>query len=473
MKAASYSRVSTDEQAIQGYSLEAQEESIIRYIQEHGWEFVGSYIDPGRSGKNLKRPEIQKLIKDVKDGKIDIIVIHKLDRLTRNIGDLHYLINLFDEKKIQLHSITEKLDTSTAMGRMFVYMLGVFAQWYRENLSEEVIKGQLAKHRKGKRVALGDIYGYDVVDGKLVINPVEAQYVHIIFELYVYKGYGYDRLCQYLNGRAPSKTGGIWVPSTVKGILQNVTYIGKNSWKPKKAPEESRDIVDGDHEPILDEELFNLAQKQMKRRRNKEMSRSSYHHPFSSILKCGECGASYHAHNTVKRRNDKKAYTNYRCQNRKGKICNASDIAELKFTKLFFAYFKGLEFKEHTYTYAESVDDVERRRKVVEQEIKKQEQRRINLGMDLADRIIDRDTYRELISQINATIEELREGLEQYEEKEETISPEEVIDFIINLESNWEYMTKEDQKFLVQMMIKKITIKKIDGEWKILDVEFV
>lgn len=130
-------------------------------------------------------------------------------------------------------------------------------------------------------------------------------------------------------------------------------------------PEESRDIVDGDHEPILDEELFNLAQKQMKRRRNKEMSRSSYHHPFSSILKCGECGASYHAHNTVKRRNDKKAYTNYRCQNRKGKICNASDIAELKFTKLFFAYFKGLEFKEHTYTYAESVDDVERRRKIV------------------------------------------------------------------------------------------------------------
>lgn len=478
MRAVSYSRVSTEEQAMHGFSLDAQEEKNIQYIQDHGWEFVGSYVDPGKSGKDLNRPDIQKLLQDVEDGKIDVIVVHKLDRLTRNIGDLHFLINLFDKKGIQLHSITEKLDTSNAMGRMFVYILGIFAQWYRENLAEEVVKGQLIKHKQGKRVALGHIYGYDVVDGKLKVNPVEAEYVRRIFELYVYKGYGYDKLCQYLNKHTVSKTGRAWVPSTVKGMLQNVTYIGKNSWKPKNAPEEERIITDGDHEPILDEELFNMAQKQMERRRKLEMSRSSYHYPFSSIIKCGECGASYVSHNTVKRRNDRKAYTNYRCLNRKGKKCTASDIAELKFTKMFFAYFRKLKFKKGIYTPEENRtdQDVEKRKRAIEQEIKKQEQRRMNLGMDLADRVIDRDTYRELVSQINATIEELSASLEEIqvqEEKEETASPEEIMKFIEELEENWDYMPNEDRKFIIKMMIKKITIKKIDGEWKILDVEFV
>lgn len=476
MKAVSYSRVSTEEQALHGFSLGAQEEKNIQYIHNNKWEFYGSYVDPGKSGKDLNRPDIQRLLSDIDTHDIKIIVVHKLDRLTRNIGDLHYLIQLFDDKEVRLHSITENLDTSSAMGRMFVYMLGIFAQWYRENLGEEVTKGQLAKHSKGKRVALGKIYGYNVTDGRLEVDPVEAEHVKKVFELYVYKGYGYGKLCEYLNNHTPSKTGGSWIPSTVKGILKNVTYNGKNSWKPRNAPEEERIIVDGEHEAIIDDELFGLAQTQMKRRGKLEMSRSSYHYPFSSIIKCGECGASYVSHNSVRRRNDRKAYTNYRCQNRKGGNCSASDIAELKFTKLFFAYFKALEMEKEEYNpepEKTSQKDAQKRRKQIEKEIKKQEQRRTNLGMDLADRIIDRDTYRELVNQINATLEELSAGLEEYQEPQQAqADPDEIMTFMQDLEENWNDMINEDRKFLVQMFFKRIVIKKTDGEWSILDVEF-
>lgn len=116
-------RVSTEEQATEGFSLAAQQERCHQFIESQGWEYDGEYIDDGHSAKNLNRPAMQQLIRDVKEKQFDILVVYRLDRLVRSVVDLHHLVQLFDEKGIMFKSVTEVFDTTNAMGRFF-YNLG-------------------------------------------------------------------------------------------------------------------------------------------------------------------------------------------------------------------------------------------------------------------------------------------------------------------------------------------------------------
>lgn len=142
-KIAIYCRVSTDDQAENGYNLREQEKRIEQYIKAYDNEFteeVIKYIDDGYSAKDLKRREMILLLDDIKDGLISKIVIHNLDRLTRSMKDLIYLIELFEEYDVQLFSLKEKIDTKTAIGRFFVSMIILIAQWEREAISERTIR---------------------------------------------------------------------------------------------------------------------------------------------------------------------------------------------------------------------------------------------------------------------------------------------------------------------------------------------
>ena len=150
MNTAIYCRVSTEEQANDGFSIHAQKDKLTKYAEVNDWNIVDYYIDDGISGKNLTdRSEVLRLINDVRDGKIDNVLVYKLDRITRSVKDLIYLIELFDKYDCTFNSQTEKIDTSNAVGRMFVKIIGIFAEFERENLAERVTLGYEQKTREG------------------------------------------------------------------------------------------------------------------------------------------------------------------------------------------------------------------------------------------------------------------------------------------------------------------------------------
>jgi site-specific DNA recombinase len=474
MKAAIYCRVSTDEQAKHGFSLEAQQESGMSYIKSFNHELFKVYVDDGYTAKNMNRPALQEMLDDIRNKRIDIIILWRLDRLTRKARDgLEMVDEIFNKYGVSFATITERHDLTTAQGRWMFTVSLANAQNERELIGERVTMGQEKKAQKGFRVSLGAIYGYDKVNGKLELNENEAPVVNRIFESYVFKGWGYGRIAAALNSEMIPAKKTSWQPVTIKGILKNITYIGKNAWTPRNG---QAVVNDGEHVGIVTEELYYLAQTQLKRRGSGEMSRSSYNYPFSTIIKCGACGGSYNAYNKVRRRNDKKEYTNYRCANRKAGICKAPDIAELKLEKLFFSYFtQVVTISGDNYTPApspEEIKTVEKEKSRITKEITKLEKRKNNLLDDLGDKIITREDYKAKVDEINLSLSKLREEMDIIEPQEVAVtrSSDEVLELVRNLESRWMDINNEDRKFMVQLLFKRIVINK-GTTWSIMEVD--
>jgi site-specific DNA recombinase len=473
LRSAIYCRVSTDEQ-VKGYSLDGQEIACMRYLKDNGHELYKVYVDDGYTAKNTKRPALQQMIEDIKQKKVQFVVVWNSDRLTRStIDGLTLVTTLFQPNSVGFASVTEDIDTSTPDGMMMFTIRLSLAQREREKIAERVTLGQSNKARTGRRVSLSSIYGYDTIEGKLYVNDVEATVVRLIFEYYVYKGYGLEKIANTLNNnKIPSKRETVWYGSAIKRVILNITYTGMNSWKPQNA---ERIINKGEHEAILSTELFELAQTQFKRRGSLEMSRSSYPYPFSTIMKCGECGASYTANHTMQYGSGKR-YVHYRCMNKRPGLCNASDISEMKFEKMFFDYFENeMLFEEKSYIPPLTKDEIksfEKEKSRLDKEIKKLESRKNNLLDDLGDKVITRQDYTGKVEEINRNLSNLRQQLELIQPPEVAVtkSPEEMIGQVRNIANNWRGMPSEDKKFVIQLIIKKIVIKK-DPDWRIVEID--
>jgi DNA invertase Pin-like site-specific DNA recombinase len=179
MLTVAYCRVSTEEQAEEGFSIEGQADKLRVYAELHDLGDVVVITDPGLSGKNLERPGLQRILEMVAAGHVGHVLVWRLDRLSRNLGDLIALADTFGQNNVALHSFTERLDLSTATGRMFYNVLGSFAQFYREQLGENVRMGMHQAIRQGRWINRAKT-GYDMRDGVLVPNE-QAALVREIF----------------------------------------------------------------------------------------------------------------------------------------------------------------------------------------------------------------------------------------------------------------------------------------------------
>lgn len=469
IRAVVYSRVSTEEQ-VHGYSLDKQEEECIKLIKNAGYQFIESYIDDGYSAKDTNRPALQRMLADITLKKFDMIVVWNSDRLSRDVIDgLTIVKTMFNKHNIKFASVTEDIDTSTPDGMMMFTMRLLFAQRERERIGERVAMGQARKASTGKRVSLSRIYGYDVIEGKLEVNEAEAEIVRRIFDSYVYHGHGIERIAKELNREdIPSKSSK-WYAATIKGILGNLTYTGMNEWTPKIG---DPIVTKGEHAPVIKDDTYNLARTQSERRRDMEMSRSSYPYPFSGIVKCGECGGRYTANNRMRHG---KRYIQYLCTNRRPGICDAEEISGIKLEKLFLEYFRNTTVEPEIYTETPSeVKQVQKEKSRIEKEIAKLDRRKNNLLDDLGDKIISREDYKKKVEEINISLIKLRQDMDLVEPPEiaaTTYSPKETIEFIRNLLDTWDDMDPADQKFIVQMMFKRIVIKKENKTWEIVNID--
>lgn len=258
MKTGIYVRVSTEEQ-VDGFSINAQIDKLMKYSDSCDWEVIDFYIDEGISGKNLcDRSEVKRLIDDVCNHRINNVLVYKLDRITRSVKDLIYLIELFDKYNCTFNSMTEKIDTSNAVGRMFIKIIGIFAEFERENLAERVSMGYEQKTREGNYTNCNGVYGYDYVDGKLIVNYNESIVVKNIFNSFL-NGESMLRIAKRLESNfVPTKRGGKWRTSTIKSILTNPLYIGNVRYGLHK--NNGFEVVGKNIDKIISKELFLLVQ---------------------------------------------------------------------------------------------------------------------------------------------------------------------------------------------------------------------
>ena len=306
-----YSRVSTSDQMENGYSLQEQEERLAAYCQSRGWTDYKHFTDGGFSGGNTDRPALQEMIHLIKKGKINRVIVYKLDRLSRSQKDTLELIeDLFIPHHVDFISMSENLDTSSAFGMAMVGMLSCFAQLEKQTITERMTIGREARAKEGKwHGGSSAPIGYDYVDGKLVINDFESMQIREIFSLFL-KGHTFTEIASSFNAKGWTHKYGNWQLQRVRMCLKNPVYIGMVRFNGQ--------MCEGIHQPIIDKETFDKAaeilskcpkMKTFKRRPINE----SY---FVGKLFCGQCGGRYT--HTISRsgRTTVKKINYYACINR-------------------------------------------------------------------------------------------------------------------------------------------------------------
>src|SRR5579859_3134917 len=190
IRCAIYTRKSTEHGLDQEFnSLDAQREACEAYIKSQasqGWRALSQhYDDPAYSGGNLERPALKRLLREIELGRVDVVVVYKIDRLTRSLADFAKLVEAFDARSISFVAVTQQFNTTTSMGRLTLNVLLSFAQFERELSSERVRDKIAASRRKGKWTGGTVPLGYEATDKKLIIHPTEAETVRLIFERYL------------------------------------------------------------------------------------------------------------------------------------------------------------------------------------------------------------------------------------------------------------------------------------------------
>lgn len=272
--AAIYIRVSTDFQAEEGYSIDAQKEQLSAYCISKGIKNYAFYIDGGWSGSNIDRPEMQKLIKDIKEDKISHVIVYKLDRLSRSQKDTLYLIeDVFNPHGVDFVSLNESMDTSTPMGRLMLGILSAFAQLERENIRLRTRMGMRERVKSGLWMGGGRIpfgYDYDKEKGILIPNK-DAEKVRQVYKLYI-EGKSPQDIANLLGLKYDKLAIQILTRKSNYGIIE---YNGEE--------------YQGKHEPIISKETYDIAMKCMLDRSRVRSNTSEY--LLTGLMYCGKCGA--------------------------------------------------------------------------------------------------------------------------------------------------------------------------------------
>lgn len=253
MRCAIYTRKSTEEGLEQEFnSLDAQREACEAYIasqRSEGWVMLREhYDDGGISGGTLARPALQRLLADVEDGLVDVIVVYKIDRLSRSLADFAKMVDIFDRNNVTFVSVTQSFNTTNSMGRLTLNILLSFAQFEREVTAERIRDKFAASRKRGLWMGGNIPYGYDLVARKLVVNPHEAEILRWIFKRFVSIGSVTKLVKDLHNQGITNKAGRPFDKGAVNRILKNRLYLGEAVHKGTSYP--------GEHDALITPELW-------------------------------------------------------------------------------------------------------------------------------------------------------------------------------------------------------------------------
>ncbi|EGQ1725446.1 TPA: recombinase family protein [Staphylococcus pseudintermedius] len=335
-----YIRVSTERQ-VEGYSIEGQITQIEQYCQFNGYELVDIYADRGISGKSMNRPELQRMLNDAKNGKLDCVMVYKTNRLARNTSDLLTIVEELHRQNVEFFSLSERMEVKNSTGKLMLQILASFSEFERNTILENIYNRQHQRALEGYYQGNLPLGYNNIPDNKkeLMINQHEANIVKYIFESYA-KGHGYRKIANALNHKGyVTKKGNPFSISAITYILSNPFYIGKiqfakyKDWneKRRKGLNDNPVIAEGKHAPIISQELWDKVQSRKKQVSQKPQVHGKGTNLLTSLIFCEKCGATYAASTTTNTLKDgtKKHIRYYSCsnfRNKESKVCSANSV---------------------------------------------------------------------------------------------------------------------------------------------------
>ena len=492
-----YCRVSTDEQAEFGYSIDEQKRLLEEWCKANDYIIYKCYSDRGISGKNIKdRPALKELLSDAKEGKFDMVISWKINRVSRKLEDVLKIVNLLEKNNITFKSYSEPFETDTPAGRMQFQMMALIGEFERGTIAQNVKMGMIAKAKSGNWCG-GRVLGYDLVPNnspeeekkgknKLEINEKEAEIVRFIFNEYS-KGKGYKAITNQINKLGyKTKKGNNFSVGSIRDILTNPVYIGeirynvRQNWSEKRRrninPNPIR--VKGKHEAIIDRELWDKVQLILESKKGKPSRIYDGEYPLTGILRCPKCGAGMVISRTTNTLADgtKKRIAYYCCGNWKNKgtsVCNSNTIRVDKANEYVFKKIEELVSNEAMIKAVVKNINKERKDKVkpakrllsdIDKELEKLDKRKRKIFEAYEDDILTKEEFQTRKNELNEKIRTLEEEKKPLlntisDEVSEDIPYEFIKDILMNfskiLNSS---VSREQQKKLLHMIISEITM---------------
>ena len=500
-----YLRVSTEMQ-VDGYSLEAQKNCLKKFAEREELVIAGVYEDAGKSGKSVEgRPAFRRMLSDIESGAgIDYVMVYKLSRFGRNAADILNSLELLQTYDVNLICIEEGIDSSQASGKLLISVLSAVAEIERENILEQTMNGRREKARQGKWNGGPAPYGYMIKDEILSINEEEAEIVRTIYDKYVNTRLGYSGIAKYFNlqgiKKTPRKESDIEEFSAhfIQLLIDNPVYCGKiaygrrskkrvkgkkNEYKLVKQKEYC--LVDGQHEGIISEELWQKAQEKRLATGIKYASKlgNERAHLLTGIIKCPKCGCGMYANRVcwTKKDGTYKEVMYYSCSRNKqsrGRHCDYSaNLKKTDIEPLVVEVIKKLvqdeefavEIKRRIgvqvdadkidtelFNYENKLKEVEANKSRLEREIDT-----LPLGAAHRDRkILDMttrlDALYDNIAEIESNIEDVRFRKKAAEEKALTL--ENIYKILMHFSELYDIMNDEERKELLAELIQEIQI---------------
>ncbi len=342
-----YVRVSTENQ-LENYSIEEQTQRLKAYCAAKDWTIFQIYTDPGYSGGNTSRPALQQMLADIQAGRLDMVAVYKLDRLSRSQKDTLTLIeDEFLGNHVEFVSMNENFDTSTPFGRAMIGILSVFAQLEKDQITERFTMGRIGRSKAGYyHGGPTPPTGYRYIDGKLIADPYKAAQIREVYSRFL-SGYSIHSIQRYMH----EKYGGWNSHTLVVHVLRNSTYIGKVKFKGEE--------YNGLQHPLVSKAKYERVQQLLNGSSEPEKKGSVQKTPFragyllSSLIHCAQCGARYSANHGCykcysRAKSDCKYVKNPDCKNKNWPIeaLDSLILRQLKTLQFDGTYIQSLQNKE-------------------------------------------------------------------------------------------------------------------------------
>ena len=465
-----YIRVSTFDQAREGFSLREQEERLKEFCKFKRYNIYKVYQDAGISAKNDKRPAYQEMIEDVKKGNINVIVALKLDRLTRSVYDIEKLMKFVNDYECDIDCMADESNTTTSNGRMVMRIMTSVSQNEIEKCSERTKFGMAGAIKNGhipNRTGLG----FKRENKKLVPDPLTKDIIVRIFDLYL-EGKSHQAIANIYNKeKVLGKTN--WYDSTIQKILSNELYKGDYvNGKRTKHPTYYENVI----EPIVSKEKWESCQYQKLRNARHYERTATY--LFTNKLKCSKCGNFLGGHATTKT-NGKKYYY-YKCNTCKTYFNEIDIEKELKAFMLELAKQDDLINNYYTPFIKSKLEDKTEDYKKEIKDLDKQLDRIKTAYIKGVVKLEDFDKEIKHIKNQKSDLEKRQKGQKQYEDLSFTLNDLLIIQDIQEIEfytnqdvlNNWSNKSKEDKQKIIGKYIDNITIEKKNNKFEISNIEF-
>lgn len=520
-KAYIYTRVSTAIQ-VDGYSLEAQRDRLIKEANHRGYKVIGEYSDEGKSGKNISgRPDFQRMLEDIQstDNRPDYVYVFKLSRFGRNAADTLNSLQLLEDYGVNLLCVEDGIDSGGAAGKLMINIYAAVAEAERENIKVQTMAGRKQKASKGEWNGGFAPYGYDLIDGSLVVREDEAVVIREMYRLYVETDCGANGVAAKLNElykKNTRKTGKLQRFSAhfVKGAIKNPIYKGtvafgrrhtapiegkRNEYHVIWQTDDSQIVFSkGKHEALVSEELWEKANEKMKKLSvKKEKIDSKHEYILSGLVKCPDCGASMYGISNGRKKNkwgeEYQISYSYKCRNttrESGHVCNShtqysASKLDNAVKDIIIDMINDDNFKARINELVGSHVDEDNIRELIESE--KKEQRRLSgvisrIEAQLNDLDYDDPAAIGMEQSLNVRLKnaltaqgESMLRMQKLEERlmkasNERIARESIYDYLEYFEEIYDQLEDKEKKMLMQAMISSIELypkqgKSKGGQW--------